>query len=710
MKKFNNFTLFNELINNYISQISSDVPKETLIKIIAWFNKLNNIIEYMLYTRFQPSVKKIKSTRNISGDLRQLLIKQGKIKLTPAEEQINLLEIIKYFKLLENFILTRKNRVNEVNDLNLSRFKSIALECYDTLPKLLFEVEQSGSVIEKLSLTLLFSIIIVYRQFKVSAVFDSSTMTNEYSGTRTISDVLNSEFSHQNIYNWLNSIENLEDIKPHIKLLLYCGNAASPSGGASGINLLNDVLAIARDSRLWLAAHNLASNFEGYEVFSKLVNAINDNMLSHRIIDNEWVAIKRGDIDPELKLMHSKVFTFTAPGGKARIIAMADWVSQTALSAIHFSLFKLLTLLKSDTTFNHPSGLDLYQNSAQDFISVDLSAATDRIPKELQARILECLYNKLGYNGKSIADNWLELMSRDFSTKNSAFEKQTKSIRYTVGQGMGLFSSWTCLSITHHYIVNHLCQIDRDNYKLVGDDLLIRNGYDKYNIYLEFMQSIGMSINTQKTIISLKAPHTIEYARNYIINGHLIIPLPIGTAIAWLRGQVPTETLIWSHRLILNHNYLIKLIELLEGKVSHTKLLIMIYYFNKNNILHSEEINNLLSSNQKLSMFSIDTLNLIKDITKTDNNTWHLSGLGDFYSAVKSACVMRKDDELTKACILAESISLLRHVDDSLVGAANNLFLRLTSASLITYTPEITGGPITTRRERTLLLEYLASI
>jgi hypothetical protein len=47
----------------------------------------------------------------------------------------------------------------------------------------------------------------------------------------------------------------------------------------------------------------------------------------------------------------------------------------------------------------------LYQNSAQDFISVDLSAATDRIPKELQARILECLYNKLGYNGKSIADN-----------------------------------------------------------------------------------------------------------------------------------------------------------------------------------------------------------------------------------------------------------------------------------------------------------------
>jgi hypothetical protein len=155
----------------------------------------------MLYTRFKPSVKKIKSTRNISGDLRQLLIKQGKIKLTPAEEQINLLEIIKYFKLLENFILTRKNRVNEVNDLNLSRFKSIALECYDTLPKLLFEVEQSGSVIEKLSLTLLFSIIIVYRQFKVSAVFDSSTMTNEYSGTRTISDVLNSEFSHQNIYN-----------------------------------------------------------------------------------------------------------------------------------------------------------------------------------------------------------------------------------------------------------------------------------------------------------------------------------------------------------------------------------------------------------------------------------------------------------------------------------------------------------------------------
>jgi len=686
-KIFNNYSLFTSLINNYISYIKSDIPQETLVKLQNWFNHISIIIEYMLHSRFQPSVKKLKSNRNISGDLRQLLIKQGKIVEKHTEEQINLLDIIKYFKLLENFILTKKNRRNDVNELNLSRFKTIALDCYDTLPKLLFEVKLSGSVIEKLSLTLLFSIITVYRQFKVSAVFDSSTITNEYSGTRSIEDVLNDEFSHQNIYKWLDTIENLEDVKSHIKLLLYSGNASSPSGGASSINILHDVLALSKDSCLWQCAHDLAKNFEGYNLFSDLVNNIQRNVTDSASIADPVYTLYT-DKESE-KCLHSKVFTFTAPGGKARIIAMADWVSQTALSAIHFSLFKFLTLLKSDTTFDHPSGLNLYHYSAQNFVSVDLSAATDRIPRELQARLIECLYNKLGYNGVSIAENWLILMSRSFSTKSSAFEKQTKSIKYAVGQGMGLFSSWASLALFHHYVTNYIAKVEIHNYKLVGDDLLLKDSIDNYNVYLEFMLSIGMSINAHKTIISLEQPHTIEYARNYIINGQRIIPIPIGTAIAWLRGQVPTETLIWSHRLILNHDYLIKLIELLENRVSHIQLLIMIYYFNKHTDISKDKLEHLLGSNKKLSMFSINTLNQIKDITMSDKKTWHLSGIDNFYSAVKSACVMRKDDELTKACILAESLSLLSYADDSLVPAVNILFCRLTSASLITFTRNI---------------------
>lgn len=153
----------------------------------------------MLYERFIPQTRKLKSTRNITGELRQLLIKQGKIKLEPAEEQPLLLDIIKFFKLLENFILTKKNRKDEVVTLQLGKFKSIAHVCYDTLPKLLFGVEQSETAIEKSILTLLFSVVTIYRQFKVSAVFDSSTITSEYSGSKTLESILENEFSREKI-------------------------------------------------------------------------------------------------------------------------------------------------------------------------------------------------------------------------------------------------------------------------------------------------------------------------------------------------------------------------------------------------------------------------------------------------------------------------------------------------------------------------------
>lgn len=197
--KFNKYTIYSSILNNYIKMISEKYPSDKFSIFLEWISKLNIIIEYMLYTRFLPSKKKLKSTRNITGDLRQLLIKQGKIKETPAEEQPVLLDIIKYFKLLENFILTKIDRRNEVLALKLTKFNAIALECYDTLPKLLFEVRHSDTAIAKLLLTLLFSVIVSYRQFKVTAVFDASTITNEYSGTRTVQDILMNEFSHERV-------------------------------------------------------------------------------------------------------------------------------------------------------------------------------------------------------------------------------------------------------------------------------------------------------------------------------------------------------------------------------------------------------------------------------------------------------------------------------------------------------------------------------
>lgn len=722
--KFTKFKLYDLLVKNYLDQIisnNSDINNDTIILLKSYIDKLNDIIYYMLDERFIPSKKKIKNSKAISGDLRQLLIKQGKIKPTDKIEYPVLIDVIKYFKLIENYILTRKDRSTELSTLRMGKFSAISNDCYDMLPKLLLAVEQSSCSNRKHILALMFSVACVYRQFSVTAVFDSSTITNEYSGTKSITNIMLDEFSHANVNAWLDSI-NIEVMKPFLRLLLYSGNASSPNGGASGINILADVMAVNNDSKLMTAIKEIAKQFEGNNEFLNLIDA----MLKHGQSFGwsfDWSTDESGNktlpyfdskwdvIDPKNKdtLEHSRLVTFTAPGGKGRVIAIVDWLTQTALSAIHFSLFKLLSTLESDCTFNHPGGLDLYDPLAHAFISIDLSAATDRLPRLLQSRILECIFNRLNLDGKTIAEQWLILCDRSFSTKACAFEKQTKSMKYAVGQGMGMFSSWVSLAITHHYIVNHICKINRSDYKLVGDDLLIRNNLDGYAIYMNFMKSIGMGINQDKTIVSTNQNHTIEFARNYIIDGYKIESLPFGVAFAWLNNLVPIESVIWSHRLILNHNKLISLVQLLEGRVSHIKLILIIYYLFKHNIVPHGIITELINSNNQLTKFNTDILKDICEIVKKDKVTWHLSETGQFYSTLKSQCVMRKDDELIKACILAESLQLISYDDNAFISAANNLFWRLTQSQLISYRNEINGSPLTTKREKSLIIEYLGT-
>jgi hypothetical protein len=72
------------------------------------------------------------------------------------------------------------------------------------------------------------------------------------------------------------------------------------------------------------------------------------------------------------------------------------------------------------------------------FYSFDLSAATDRLPIELQFQILALL----GYDSV----NWRRLLDFSWSWKD-------EQIKYSVGQPMGAYSSWAMLALTHHVIV-----------------------------------------------------------------------------------------------------------------------------------------------------------------------------------------------------------------------------------------------------------------
>lgn len=73
--------------------------------------------------------------------------------------------------------------------------------------------------------------------------------------------------------------------------------------------------------------------------------------------------------------------------------------------------------------------------------SFDLSAATDRLPLQIQKIVLQPIV------GLHMAEAWGQLLT------NREYWLYPKSYRYAVGQPMGAYSSWAMLALTHHALV-----------------------------------------------------------------------------------------------------------------------------------------------------------------------------------------------------------------------------------------------------------------
>lgn len=157
-------------------------------------------------------------------------------------------------------------------------------------------------------------------------------------------------------------------------------------------------------------------------------------------------------------------------------------------------MFEILKRLKTDGTFDQHAPLDILISKGtpgSKFHCFDLSAATDRLPLELQVDILNILQKGLG-------DRWKSVLSFPWIYRG-------KSILYSVGQPMGAYSSWGMLAVTHHVIIRYCslkCGIkDFDLYAVLGDDVVIMHD-DVAREYLHTMQILGVSINLSKSIVS----------------------------------------------------------------------------------------------------------------------------------------------------------------------------------------------------------------
>lgn len=79
--------------------------------------------------------------------------------------------------------------------------------------------------------------------------------------------------------------------------------------------------------------------------------------------------------------------------GKVRVFAMVDPITQWLLAPLHKYLFSILRAIPMDGTFNQlkPVYRLLRRSGIRSFFSLDLSAATDRLPISIQTEILNDL-------------------------------------------------------------------------------------------------------------------------------------------------------------------------------------------------------------------------------------------------------------------------------------------------------------------------------
>jgi hypothetical protein len=259
--------------------------------------------------------------------------------------------------------------------------------------------------------------------------------------------------------------------------------------------------------------------------------------------------------------------------GKARVVALCNYYIQISLYPVHKAIFQYLKTLETDGTFDQEAPLKrlVSIDSGEKYHCFDLSAATDRLPVDLQVDILNRI-NGFGDLWRSILDiSWLFVHStrgRKLPNGKRMINKHMFWDKYAVGQPMGAYSSWAMLALTHHIIVKESALragIEGfTDYALLGDDIVIKNGKVAEQ-YLILMNSLGVSINMSKSVISYDFA---EFASRWIGNKVNFSPVGAGLILRTTRDKSYLGALLaeaFKTRLFANYGACLKILQKLPS-------------------------------------------------------------------------------------------------------------------------------------------------
>lgn len=252
-----------------------------------------------------------------------------------------------------------------------------------------------------------------------------------------------------------------------------------------------------------------------------------------KVHNMEWVVdrllaclyLKEVVLPPNKEPLLGRIHVIEELGGKSRHIAIGDYWSQLVLDPLHQTINSFLRDVKMDGTFDQDAVAEVVRGwtlaNVNGIYCFDLTSATDRLPRTLQSIILSQLGPGLGYG-----DLWAKVMTdRDFLAPNGAH------VRYSVGQPMGLRSSFPMLALTHHVILQVAAaragRHSFDAYVIVGDDMATQYG-DVSIQYAAIMGALGVPINAIKSITCNPGEQGVaELCKRVFVNGFEMTALPI---------------------------------------------------------------------------------------------------------------------------------------------------------------------------------------
>jgi len=339
-----------------------------------------------------------------------------------------------------------------------------------------------------------------YKMLRAPVSYDVSTITqgNPMSQTRQYVELIDDIAFH------------FQDFLKARKIIPFELNSAqnpifvTPKASANGRNAIGytsilDAIA-CHDSGIIETQRKIAKEVFSSEAFNQWEFLINES-LSERNPDENY------------KNMTGRLHFLQEGGGKTRVICIPDIWTQTVLKPIHDYLMRVLKRFPCDGTFSH----NLLAKKVRKYTKTgklncyDLRAATDRMPVDLQQKVLEKLL------GENLSTLWKTLLvDRDINYPGG-------QLRYAVGQPMGMLSSWPAMAITHHAIINYAKT--EKFYAVIGDDMAIasKNGTERYE---EVLNILGMEISKEKSIKSNDKNNLGEIAKRLFINGGEISPIP----------------------------------------------------------------------------------------------------------------------------------------------------------------------------------------